>query len=65
MINEIKDEEGNITKVINQKYIEFSNEYSELLKQEKEIEYPEITKEQLKKAGETTDDYKILFKLIK
>jgi len=66
MINETKDEEGNIIlKEINPSYIEFSKEYSELLNQVKEIEYPEITKEQLKKAGETKDDYKILFKLIK
>jgi len=66
MINEIKDEEGNITsKEINPSYVEFSKEYSELLNQEKEIEYPEITKENLKKAGETKDNYKILFKLIR
>ena len=65
MINETKDEEGAITKVINPRYVEFTNEYSELLTQEKEIEFPEINKESLKKAGDTTDNYKVLFKLVK
>jgi hypothetical protein len=32
---------------------------------EKEIEYPEITKEDLKEAGKSNDDYKLLFKLIR
>ena len=60
------DEEGNvISKYINPKYVEFDNEYGTLLDQEKEIDTPEITKEDLKRAGDTKDDYKVLFTLIK
>ena len=33
--------------------------------QDKEIEFPEITKEDLKGAGKSKDKYQILFKLIK
>jgi hypothetical protein len=66
MVFEEKDENGEvISTVINPKYIEFDNEYSTLLNQEKEIEYPEITKEDLREAGKTNDKYTILFKLIK
>jgi hypothetical protein len=66
MRNEIKDEEGNVTgTVINPNYIEFDKEYGTLLNQEIEIEYPEITKEDLKDAGKTKDKYQVLFKLIK
>jgi hypothetical protein len=66
MYNELKNEEGNVTgKVINPQYIEFDNEYGTLLNQEIELEYPEITKEDLKDAGKTKDKYQVLFKLIK
>lgn len=66
MYNEVKDDEGNVTgKVVNPQYIEFDNEYGVLLNQEIEIEYPEITKEDLKGAGKTKDKYQVLFKLIK
>ena len=66
MRNEVKDEEGNVTGyVINPKYIEFDKEYGILLDQEIEIEYPEITKEDLKDAGKTKDKYQVLFRLIK
>jgi hypothetical protein len=66
MRNEVKDEEGNVTgSVINQNYLEFDKEYGTLLNQEIEIEYPEITKEDLKDAGKTKDKYQVLFKLIK
>jgi hypothetical protein len=66
MHNEVKDEEGNIIgKVINPKYVEFDKEYGTLLNQEIELEYPEITKEDLKDAGKTKDKYQVLFKLIK
>jgi hypothetical protein len=65
MFLEKTDEEGNIIKMINPKYVEFDKEYSLLLNQEKEIEYPTITKEDLKEAGKTKDNYKVLFKLIK
>ncbi len=66
MRNDVKDEEGNVTgTVINPKYLEFDKEYGTLLNQEIEIEYPEITKEDLKDAGKTKDKYQVLFKLIK
>jgi hypothetical protein len=66
MYNEVKDDEGTVTgKVVNPQYIEFDNEYGVLLNQEIEIEYPEITKEDLKEAGKTKDKYQVLFKLIK
>lgn len=66
MYFEEKDEEGNVvSRVINPKYIEFDNEYGELLNNEKEMEHPEVTKEDLKSAGKTKDKYKVLFKLIK
>jgi len=66
MYNEVKDEEGNVTgSVVNSQYIEFDNEYGTLLSREVELEYPEITKEDLKEAGKTKDKYRVLFKLIK
>jgi hypothetical protein len=66
MYNEIKDEEGNVTgKVVNPQYLEFDKEYGVLLNQEIEIEYPEITIQDLKEAGKTKDKYQVLFKLIK
>ena len=66
MYNEVKDDEGNVTgKVVNPQYVEFDKEYGVLLNQEIEIEYPEITKEDLKDAGKTKDKYQVLFKLIK
>ncbi len=66
MFDDVKDEEGNVVgKKYTENYIEFDNQYGELMKSTKEISHPEITKEDLKKAGDTKDDYKILFKLIK
>ena len=66
MYNEIKDEEGNVTgKVVNPQYLEFDKEYGVLLNQEIDIEYPEITIQDLKEAGKTKDKYQVLFKLIK
>jgi hypothetical protein len=66
MYNETKDEEGNvISRMVNPSYIEFDKEYGTLLDQEKEIEYPEITKDDLKEAGKSSDNYIVLFKLIK
>jgi hypothetical protein len=66
MFNETIDDETNVfSRVINPKYIEFDKEYGTLLNQEKEIEYPEITKEDLKDAGKSKDKYQVLFKLIK
>jgi hypothetical protein len=66
MFNEVKDDEGNvISKVINPKYVEFDKEYGELLNTEIDLEYPEITKEDLKEAGKSKDKYQVLFRLIK
>jgi len=66
MYDEVKDEQGNVVvKTINENYIKFDEEYGTLLNNDKEMEHPEITKEDLKMAGKTKDKYKILFKLIK
>ena len=66
MHNEVKDEEGSVIgKVLNPNYLEFDKEYGTLLNQEIELEYPEITKQDLKDAGKTKDKYMVLFKLIK
>ena len=66
MYDEIEDEEGNVIgKKFNEKYLKFEEEYSVFLNVEKEIEYPEITKEDLKDSGKSNDDYRILFKLIR
>jgi hypothetical protein len=66
MYNETKDDEGNVvSRMVNPSYIEFDKEYGTLLDQEKEIEYPEITKDDLKEAGKSSDNYIVLFKLIK
>lgn len=65
MYLEEKDSEDNPILNINPKYIEFDDEYGSLLNQEIEMECPEISKEDLKDAGKTKDQYKVLFKLIK
>lgn len=66
MFDEEKDEEGNvINRKFNENYLKFDEEYAKLLNTEKEIEYPEITKDDLKEAGKSSDNYKVLFKLIK
>jgi hypothetical protein len=66
MYNETKDDDGNVlTRVVNPQYVEFDKEYGTLLDQEKEIEYPEITKDDLKEAGKSSDNYIVLFKLVK
>jgi hypothetical protein len=66
MYSEVKDEEGNvISSPINPKYIDFDKDYGSLLNQDKEIEVPEITKDDLKEAGKSKDQYVILFKLVK
>ena len=58
MFIEEKDNDGNIiSRTINPKYVEFDKEYSELLSTEIDIEYPEITKEDLKEAGKSKDKY--------
>jgi hypothetical protein len=61
-----KDDEGKIiSKKLNPNYIQFDEEMSKLMMVEKEIEYPDITKDDLKNIGETKDNYQVLFKLIK
>jgi hypothetical protein len=66
MYLEEKDEEGNVISTkINPKYVEFDSEYGQLLNQDKEIEFPEVTLQDLKDAGKTKDKYQIIFKLIK
>jgi hypothetical protein len=67
MYEEEKDEEGNvISKKYAKNFIEFNNEFNTLLTSKtKEFDVPTITKEDLKNAGQTKDDYRVLFKLIK
>jgi nuclear transport factor 2 (NTF2) superfamily protein len=66
MFDDTKDDEGNIiSSKYNENYLKFDEEYSVLLNTEKEFEYPDITKEDLKEAGKSNDNYKVLFKLIK
>ena len=61
-----KDENGVIiSKNLNPDYLEFEKEYTQLLDKEIEVEYPEITKEDLVNAGKTKDNYIFLFRLIK
>jgi hypothetical protein len=71
-----EDNEGNVTIQtyvnaedgdyrITEEFMNFEKEYNLLLSQEIEVNCPEITKEDLKKAGESTDNYELLFKLIK
>jgi hypothetical protein len=57
--------EDNDIKTMNPKYLEFEKEYSELLNGEIDVEYEEISKDELKEAGKTKDQYRVLFKLIK
>lgn len=58
----IKDEEGN--EVQNPQIIEFEKEYNELLNQEKEIEYKQLSIDDFSKL-ETEENYSILFSLLK
>jgi|TARA_B110000503_G_C6888987_1_gene305910 hypothetical protein len=61
----IQQTKGKKTEEIkNPKYAEFLNEYQKLLQKEIEFNHPEITKEDLKDAGKTKDQYNILFKLV-
>ena len=50
--------------VKNPKYVEFISEYNKLLAKEIELDHPTITKDDLKDAGKTKDQYNILFKLV-
>jgi hypothetical protein len=61
-----KNEEGEVvSRRLNPKYLEFDKEYAQLLDKEIEVEYPEITKDDLKNAGKSKDNYFVLFRLIK
>lgn len=51
--------------VRNPKYVEFIGEYNQLLQKEIELDHPEITKDDLKDAGKTKDQYDVLFTLVK
>jgi hypothetical protein len=62
----IEQKNGKKTETVqNPKYVEFVNEYNTLLTKEIEIDHPEITKDDLKDAGKSQDQYVILFKLVK
>lgn len=66
MYLEEKNEEGTVvSRKLNPKYLEFDKEYAQLLDKEIEVEYPEITKDDLKNAGKSKDNYIVLFRLIK
>jgi hypothetical protein len=61
----IEEKKGKKTETVrNPKYVEFVEEYNKLLQKEIEVSHPEITKEDLKDAGKTKDQYNILFKLV-
>lgn len=60
---EIKKGKGT-EEVKNPKYVEFLNEYQKLLQKDIELDHPTITKDDLKDAGKTKDQYNILFRLI-
>jgi len=62
----IEEKKGKKTETIrNPKYVEFIEEYNKLLQKEIELDHPEITKDDLKDAGKTKDQYDILFRLVK
>lgn len=66
MFDEVLNEKNEVVgRKLNEKYMEFDKEYVELLKKEIEFKFPEVTKDDLKNAGETKDDYIVLFKLVK
>jgi hypothetical protein len=62
-----KDDKGNIiSQKYTQSFIDFQTELNTLLDSKtKEFQVPTITKEDLKNAGQTKDDYRVLFKVIK
>ena len=60
-----KKKKGKKTETVkNPKYVEFLNEYNKLLTKEIELDHPVITKDDLKDAGKTKDQYNILFNLV-
>ena len=62
-IEEGEGEDKTVTR--NPKYVEFIEEYNKLLQKEIELDHPEITKDDLKDAGKTKDQYEVLFNLVK
>ena len=61
----IEKKKGKKTETVkNPKYVEFLNEYNKLLTKEIELDHPVITKDDLKDAGKTKDQYNILFNLV-
>ena len=63
-INITKDEEGNIVSGENNpKFIEFQNEFNELLQEEKELEYKTIKLNELENI-ESEGNYPVFFKLV-
>lgn len=66
----IEDENTNIEgeeprMIVNPEFKKLDEEFGKLLVQEIEVDVPEITLDDLKDAGKTKDNYKLLFKLIK
>lgn len=59
----IEDEEPRM--IVNPEFKKLDEEFGKLLVQEIEVDVPEITLDDLKEAGKTKDNYKLLFKLIK
>jgi len=63
-INITKDEEGNIVSGENNpKFIEFQNEFNELLQEEKELEYKTVNLNELENI-ESDGNYPVFFKLV-
>jgi len=61
----IQQKKGKKTEEVkNPKYVEFLGEYQKLLQKNIEFEHPVITKDDLKDAGKTKDQYNILFRLV-
>lgn len=59
------DEIGEGKVKITENFLEFEKEYNELLSQNLELNYNEITRDDLKKVGDSEDNYRFLFKLVK
>lgn len=51
--------------IVNPEFKKLDEEFGKLLVQEIEVDVPEITLDDLKEAGKTKDNYRLLFKLIK
>jgi hypothetical protein len=63
-IDIVKDEEGNITDGKNNpKFIDFQNEFNELLQEEKELEYKTVKLSELENI-ESDGNYPVFFKLV-